>query len=559
MLVSLTLHQFALIAQHELNVAEGFNVITGETGAGKSLLLDALSLCAGERADSAMVRHGAAHADIYAQFDVDNNSVVAEWFAKNDRALEESEVLIRRQLSNNGRSKAWLNGSPVSLAELKSLGSLLVNIHSQHAQQALLKPQFVVQWLDEMAQITALATQTASSYQVYQQLKRRADEIASREEQRKDRIQLLQSQIADIAPLLAVDYTEVEAEHEELSNIEALMQEASHGFHLLDNDTDEPDVMTMLGQAIKLCDNQMSVSQTFEQASEQLHLAQQQIIEVTGLLSDYAEQQLPDPERLQSLDSLISLGHRLSRKHNLPANDLINEAKAWQAQLEQLENEPSSDAMAAQIEQAWQDYLTVAMQLNKERAKAAPIVSKQLIKQLQPLALPNARCEFVFTKKTDPSQYNAQGCYDIDLLFSANVGMPMQPLHKIASGGELSRMALVMQVLQATSADNNAAKPMLVFDEVDVGISGGTAQVVGELLRTLGQTQQLLAITHQAQVAAQAHQHILVQKHHDQQTESELLILTDSAQIDELARMSGGLTITDITRDHARSLLTDVK
>ncbi|GAF55779.1 DNA repair protein RecN [Psychrobacter sp. JCM 18901] len=559
MLVSLTLHQFALIAQHELSVAEGFNVITGETGAGKSLLLDALSLCVGERADSAMVRHGAAHADIYAQFDVENNSVVADWFAKNDRPLEEPEVLIRRQLSNTGRSKAWLNGSPVSLAELKSLGTLLVNIHSQHAQQALLKPQFVVQWLDEMAQITPLAIQTASSYQAYQQLKRRADDIASREAQRQDRIQLLQSQLADIAPLLAVDYAEVESEHEELSNIEALMQEASHGLHLLDNDTDEPDVMTLLGQAIKLCDNQVSVSQTFEQASEQLHLAQQQITEVTALLSDYAEQQLPDPERLQTLDNLISLGHRLSRKHSLPASDLIDEAKGWEAQLEQLENEPSSDAMAAQIDQAWQDYLALATQLNKERTKAAPIISKQLIKQLQPLALPNARCEFVFTKKAEPSQYNAQGCFDIDLLFSANVGMPMQPLHKIASGGELSRMALVMQVLQATNADNNAAKPMLVFDEVDVGISGGTAQVVGELLRSLGQTQQLLAITHQAQVAAQAHQHILVQKHHQEQTESELLILTNSAQVDELARMSGGVIITDVTRDHARSLLSDVK
>ncbi|MGP9544054.1 DNA repair protein RecN [Psychrobacter sp. AOP7-B1-25] len=559
MLVSLTLHQFALISQHELSVAEGFNVITGETGAGKSLLLDALSLCVGERADSAMVRHGAAHADIYAQFDVENNSVVAEWFANNERPLEEPEVLIRRQLSNTGRSKAWLNGSPVSLAELKSLGTLLVNIHSQHAQQALLKPQFVVQWLDEMAQITPLVIQTASSYQAYQQLKRRADDIASREAQRQDRIQLLQSQLADIAPLLAVDYAEVESEHEELSNIEALMQEASHGLHLLDNDTDEPDVMTLLGQAIKLCDNQVSVSQTFEQASEQLHLAQQQITEVTALLSDYAEQQLPDPERLQTLDNLISLGHRLSRKHSLPASDLIDEAKGWEAQLEQLENEPSSDVMAAQIEQAWQDYLALATQLNKERTKAAPIISKQLIKQLQPLALPNARCEFVFTKKAEPSQYNTQGCYDIDLLFSANVGMPMQPLHKIASGGELSRMALVMQVLQATNADNNAAKPMLVFDEVDVGISGGTAQVVGELLRSLGQTQQLLAITHQAQVAAQAHQHILVQKHHQEQTESELLILTDSAQVDELARMSGGVTITDVTRDHARSLLSDVK
>ena len=559
MLVSLTLHQFALIAQHELSVAEGFNVITGETGAGKSLLLDALSLCVGERADSAMVRHGAAQADIYAQFDVENNTVIADWFAKNDRALEEPEVLIRRQLSNTGRSKAWLNGTPVSLAELKSLGALLVNIHSQHAQQALLKPQFVVQWLDEMAQITPLAIQTASSYRTYQQLKRRADDIASCEAQRQDRIQLLQSQLADIAPLLAVDYAEVEAEHEELSNIESLMQEASHGLHLLDNDTDEPDVMTLLGQAIKLCDNQMNVSQTFEQASEQLHLAQQQITEVTGLLSDYAEQQLPDPERLQTLDSLISLGHRLSRKHSLPTSDLIDEAKGWEAQLEQLENEPSSDAMAAQIEQAWQDYLVFATQLNKERSKAAPIVSKQLMQQLHPLALPNARCEFVFTKKVDASQYSAQGCYDIDLLFSANVGMPMQPLHKIASGGELSRMALVMQVLQATNADNNAAKPMLVFDEVDVGISGGTAQVVGELLRALGQTQQLLAITHQAQVAAQAHQHILVQKHHDEQTESELLILTDSAQVDELARMSGGVIITDVTRDHARSLLTDVK
>ena len=559
MLVSLTLHQFALIAQHELSVAEGFNVITGETGAGKSLLLDALSLCVGERADSAMVRHGAAHADIYAQFDVENNSVVADWFAKNDRPLEEPEVLIRRQLSNTGRSKAWLNGSPVSLAELKSLGALLVNIHSQHAQQALLKPQFVVQWLDEMAQITPLAIQTASSYQAYQQLKRRADDIASREAQRQDRIQLLQSQLADIAPLLAVDYAEVESEHEELSNIEALMQEASHGLHLLDNDTDEPDVMTLLGQAIKLCDIQVGVSQTFEQASEQLHLAQQQITEVTALLSDYAEQQLPDPERLQTLDNLISLGHRLSRKHSLPASDLIDEAKGWEAQLEQLENVPSSDEMTAKIDQAWQDYLALATQLNKERTKAAPIISKQLIKQLQPLALPNARCEFVFTKKAEPSQYNAQGCFDIDLLFSANVGMPMQPLHKIASGGELSRMALVMQVLQATNADNNAAKPMLVFDEVDVGISGGTAQVVGELLRSLGQTQQLLAITHQAQVAAQAHQHILVQKHHQEQTESELLILTDSAQVDELARMSGGVIITDVTRDHARSLLSDVK
>ena len=558
MLLSLTLHQFALIAKHELSMAEGFNVITGETGAGKSLLLDALSLCIGERADSAMVRHGADHADIYAQFDVTDNAIVAQWFAHHERELDEQELLIRRQLSSSGRSKAWLNGTPVSLAELKSLGALLVNIHSQHAQQALLKPQFVVQWLDAMAQITPLASQTATSYQQYQQLKRRADDIASREAQRQDRMQLLQSQLSDIAPLLAVDYHEIEVEHEELSNIEALMQEASHGLYLLDNDTDAPDVMTLLGQAIKICDNQTGVSQTFGQVSEQLHLAQQQITEASALLSDYAEQQLPDPERLQELDSLISLGHRLSRKHSLPANDLINEAKGWQQQLEKLENEPSSDVLAAQIDEAWQAYLLLADQLNDKRTQAAPVVCAQLVAQLQPLALPNARCEFIFTPK-EAAHYNTQGRYDIELLFSANVGMPMQPLHKIASGGELSRMALVMQVLQVTNSDNNAAKPMLVFDEVDVGISGGTAQVVGELLRTLGQTQQLLAITHQAQVAAQAHQHILVQKHHQELTQSELIILTQEDQVNELARMSGGVIITDVTRDHARSLLSDVK
>lgn len=558
MLTSLTLNQFALIAHNELSFAEGFNVITGETGAGKSLLLDALSLCVGERADTSMVRHGADHADIYAQFDVLDNQAVQQWFNTHERELEE-ELLIRRQLSSNGRSKAWLNGTPVSLNELKSLGSLLVNIHSQHAQQALLKPQFVIDWLDDMAGLTQLAQQTSDAYSTYQKLTRRAEDIANQESQRQDRIQLLQSQLADVAPLLAVNYAQIEAEHEELSNIEALMQEASQALALLDNDGDEPDVMAMLGRAIKLCDHQASVSQTFAQASEQLYIAQEQISEAVNSLSAYAEQQLPDPERLIELDTLISLGHRLSRKHGLPIENLIAESAEWQQQLEALQNEPSSEVIAEQVAAAWQAYLLVAQSLSEGRRKAAPAIASELVHQLQPLALPNARCEFVFTSKAAERSYNSNGIDDIELLFSANVGMPMQPLYKIASGGELSRMALVMQVLHATRQDHELAKPMLVFDEVDVGISGATAQVVGELLRTLGQSQQLLAITHQAQVAAQSHQHILVQKHHEEQTQSELQIISGDAQIDELARMSGGVIITEITRDHARSLVAAVK
>lgn len=598
MLASITLQNFALIDHHELSLSGGFNVITGETGAGKSLLLDALSLCIGGRADTGMVRHGTDSADIYAQFDFSESDskpssvVIQKWFLNHEREFD-GEILIRRQLSSNGRSKAWLNGVPVSLAELKELGAMLVNIHSQHAQQALLKPLFVVDWLDSIAGLKPLAKSTAQAYKKYQKLKRQADDISAKEAHRQDRIELLTSQLEDIAPLVDVDYAQVEAEHDELSNLEALMIEASQALQLLENESDDPDAMALLGRAIRLCDNQIEVSQTFAQASESLHLAQQHISEAAALLTDYAEQQLPDPERLQQLNSLISLGHRLSRKHGLPAADLLLEAKAWANELDELNNQPTSEVLEAKIKEAWNEYLTIATQLSDSRKQVAPNIGQKLVTQLQPLALPNARCEFIFTAREEDN-YNAQGLQDIELMFSANVGMPMQPLYKIASGGELSRMALVMQVLLATHINvnsdansgsdsaqtqaqhhdtvedsdlpesnelSNAAQPMLVFDEVDVGISGGTAQVVGELLRQLGSHRQLLAITHQAQVAAQAHQHILVQKHHDTnegQTTSELKIISGNTQVDELARMSGGVNITEVTREHARSLLADV-
>ncbi|MBS9779057.1 MAG: DNA repair protein RecN [Moraxellaceae bacterium] len=559
MLLYLSLHQFALIPQHEVRLVDGFNVITGETGAGKSLLLDALSLCIGERADTSMVRHGAESADIYAEFYIKKNNAVKNWFAEHERSLDDDEILIRRQLSNNGRSKAWLNGTPVSIAELKSLGKLLVNIHGQHAQQELLKPVYVVDWLDSMAGISELAKRTRQAFQQHHKLKRQADEIIHADAQRTEKIEFLQSQLADIEPLLAVDFEEIESEHEELSNLESLMQEAGLALYLLDNDGDEPDVSELLSHAIKICDNQSSISATFEQICEQLYIAQQQINEASSLLTDYAEQQLPNPERLQELDNLMSLAHRLSRKYFTPANELKNLAEDWQQQLDELLEQPSSEDIKQQVAEAWQHYLTLAEELSQARQSSASDIEQLLIEQVQPLALPNARCEFSFVRSENASDYTAQGLDDIDLLFSANVGMPMQPLYKIASGGELSRMALVMQVLLATHSDFDDAHPMLVFDEVDVGISGGTAQVVGELLRGLGKRQQLLAITHQAQVASQAHEHILVQKRHNKQSESVITVITGEDKVDELARMSGGVHITEVTKEHARSLLAEVE
>ncbi|WP_114800605.1 DNA repair protein RecN [Moraxella canis] len=556
MLTSLTLENLALIEQKEISFDARFNVITGETGAGKSLILDALSLCAGERADSGMVRHGCEEASVFGEFDVANNEHVAAWFEEHDRSLDDDILLIRRKISAQGRSKSWINGVPASISELKSLGAILVNIHSQHAGLELLKPQFVVDWLDRIGELGDLKSATKTAFHHYQTLKKQADDARSQSAQRADRMALLSAKLADIEPLLLVNFEEIEAEYDELSNLETLMREALEAAVQLDNDDDAPSVLSLLGRAMRICDNNAQASKTFGECSQLLALAQEQIIDAAAKLTDYAERELPDEARLDELNGLLSLAHRLSSKYHTPITELIADAADWQDELNMLSSLPDNDTMDAKVLEAYQAYLAAADKLDQARIQIAPDVCERLEARLLPLALPNARCEFAFNEKS-AEHYTAQGKYDIALLFSANVGMPLQPLHKVASGGELSRMALVMQVMAA--GDGAGAHPTLVFDEVDVGISGGTAQVVGELLRTLGKHQQLLAITHQAQVAAAAHRHILVHKEHGEHTKSQMQVITDEAQIDELARMSGGVNITEATRAHVKSLLADIR
>ncbi|WP_323841021.1 MULTISPECIES: DNA repair protein RecN [unclassified Moraxella] len=554
MLVSLSLNNLALIDAKEVSFDGRFNVITGETGAGKSLILDALSLCTGERADSGIVRHGHDEASVFGEFDVSNNDEVAAWFAKHERELEEDTLLIRRKISTQGRSKSWINGVPASISELKSLGQILVNIHSQHAGLELLKPQFIIDWLDKVGKLTSLKVATKNAYHAWQTIKKQADNTKSQSAQRADRMALLSAKLNDIEPLLSVNLHEIEHEYDELSNLEALMTEAMTAVNILDNH-DEPSVVSLLGRAMRLCDHSADKSKLFGECGQLLALAQEHIMDAAAKLSDYAEQSLPDEERLHELDNLLSLAHRLSSKYHTPADELIHDANDWQAELDKLGAMPDNDTLDVQVKEAYKAYLMAANALDEARIAIAPDVCRQLQAQLSPLALPNAHCEFAFYPK-DENSYNTHGKYDIALLFSANVGMPPQPLHKVASGGELSRIALVMQVM--VTGDGKDNRPTLVFDEVDVGISGGTAQVVGELLRSLGEYQQLLAITHQAQVAAAAHRHILVYKNHGEQTTSDISIITGEYQIDELARMSGGVNITDATRAHVKSLLADI-
>ena len=562
MLTQLTLQNLALVTHAEIEMNAGFNIITGETGAGKSLLLDALTLCVGGRSDAGLIRHGQTTADAFAEFNIGQLPEVMAWLSEQNYPFEGDTLLIRRQLANqNGtlRSKAWLNGMPISMNELKILGGLLVNIHSQHAQQSLLRPQFVMEWLDSATGLNSQASDVKQAFLQYERLKSQAAQHAKDEQLRQQQIQLLSNQLADIEPIATVLYSELEAEYDELSNLENLMQQAALSVQLLDNDSDEPDVISLLNRAIKLCEAQTELSQTYADCVEQLYSAHTQIAEVASTLSNYAEGQSLDPKRLALLDEQLSTFHRLARKYHTTPESLVEDSQAWQQQLDDLQSVMSPEAMAEQIEQAYQAYLQKAQALDDSRRANATTLTEALVARLKALALPNVQAAFEFTPLDKPQSI---GLSQIDLLFSANVGMPMQPIHKIASGGELSRLALIMQVIDAQGVCRNTTTDMatttrqlLVFDEVDVGISGGTAQVVGELLRELGEEQQIIAITHQSQVAAQAHQHILVYKTQQEKAQSHLKILSGDEQVQELARMSGGVNITEDTLKHARSLL----
>lgn len=562
MLTQLTLQNLALVTNAEIEMNAGFNIITGETGAGKSLLLDALTLCVGGRSDAGLIRHGQTTADAFAEFNIGQLPEVMAWLSEQNYPFEDDTLLIRRQLANqNGtlRSKAWLNGMPISMNELKTLGGLLVNIHSQHAQQSLLRPQFVMEWLDSATGLNSQASDVKQAFLQYERLKSQAAQHAKDEQLRQQQIQLLSNQLADIEPIATVLYSELEAEYDELSNLENLMQQATLSVQLLDNDSDEPDVISLLNRAIKLCEAQTDLSQTYADCVEQLYLAHTQIAEVASTLSNYAEGQSLDPKRLALLDEQLSTFHRLARKYHTTPESLVEDSQAWQQQLDDLQSVMSPEAMAEQIEQAYQAYLQKAQALDDSRRANATTLAEALVARLKALALPNVQAAFEFTPLDKPQSI---GLSQIELLFSANVGMPMQPIHKIASGGELSRLALIMQVIDAQGVCRNTTTDMatttrqlLVFDEVDVGISGGTAQVVGELLRELGEEQQIIAITHQSQVAAQAHQHILVYKTQQEKAQSHLKILSGDEQVQELARMSGGVNITEDTLKHARSLL----
>lgn len=545
MLTHLNLINFALADNLAIDIEQGFNVLTGETGAGKSLLLDALSACLGERTDTNYVRYGAEKADITAVFSYQAQSPEANWLNTHELDDESGEIHLRRVIFATGRSKAWINGRPSSLAELKELGRLLVQLYSQHSQQQLLEPPYPKHWLDRYSNFYQPAQDVRDAYSTWQKNIRTHQAAIDAQANRLQRIDTLKLQLEELEDVIRIDYKEIEQEFDRLSHHEHIMQDCGYSLNVLDES--EQNITQEISSIIRRLESHAGRSELLSEIYNSLINAQSEIDDATANLRQFIDRQSFDPERMDELNTQLEVFHRLARKYRIQPDELKQQYETWQNELEQLHQLEDPETLAEQVEQSHQVFVQKAQHLDQIRRNAAEPLAKQLTEQVKQLALPEAHFEFKFEPL---EQASAEGLSFIQLLFTANKGIPPQPLARVASGGELSRIALVMQVMNAEKTEAE----VLVFDEIDVGISGGTAEIVGRLLAGLGQHVQILCITHQAQVAAQSDQHLLVKKLQTDPASSTIVALEEEQLILELARMTGGIEIGETTLQHAKQL-----
>ncbi|KKW80628.1 DNA strand exchange inhibitor protein [Acinetobacter sp. Ag2] len=545
MLTHLNLINFALADNLAIDIEKGFNVLTGETGAGKSLLLDALSACLGERTDTNYVRYGSEKADITAVFSYQPESPEAVWLTTHELDDESGEIHLRRVIFATGRSKAWINGRPSSLAELKELGRLLVQLYSQHSQQQLLEPPYPKHWLDRYSNFYQAAQDVRDAYSTWQKNIRIHQAAIDAQANRLQRIDTLKLQLEELEDVIRVDYKEIEQEFDRLSHHEHIMQDCGYSLNVLDES--EQNITQEISSIIRRLESHAGRSEQLSEIYNSLINAQSEIDDATANLRQFIDRQSFDPERMDELNKQLEVFHRLARKYRIQPDELKQQYETWQNELEQLHQLEDPETLAEQVEHAHQAFIEKAQYLDQIRRQAAEPLAKQLTEQVKQLALPEAHFEFKF-EPLEP--VTAEGLSFIQLLFTANKGIPPQPLARVASGGELSRIALVMQVMNAEKTEAE----VLVFDEIDVGISGGTAEIVGRLLAGLGQHVQILCITHQAQVAAQSDQHLLVKKLQTDPASSTIVELEEEERILELARMTGGIEIGETTLQHAKQL-----
>ncbi|MCG6659518.1 DNA repair protein RecN [Halomonas campisalis] len=549
MLTQLAIRDYAIVDTLDLELAGGMTAITGETGAGKSILLGALGLCLGERADAGSVRHGAERADLSARFDIAALPAARAWLT--ERELPDDDCLLRRTVAASGRSRAWINGQPATIADLKALGEHLVEIHGQHAHQALLREETHLRLLDDFAGQRQAVAEMAETFRRWQRARRRLKRLAESGDEAQARRQLLRYQVEELDGL-ALGEGELEGleqEQEQLAHAEETLREAQFAADCCDHD--EGGALSLLHQATSRLSalpghQQGSLAETLAMLGE----ARIQVEEAARELHRFVDTTELDPERLAWVEARLGEVHRIARKHHVMPEELPDLHRRLAQELEGLEGgEHDLETLSAEVEALRDAWREQARAVGEARRRAAKRFGKAVQEQLAFLAMGKARFEVDVEGRESPQ---AEGLEAVRFLISANPGQPARPLAKVASGGELSRISLAIQVVAA----RHSTIPSLVFDEVDVGISGATAEIVGQLLRRLGDGGQVMTVTHLPQVAAQAHHHLHIEKRAKRDaTLTRMALLDEAGRVSELARMLGGVTLSDRTLAHAREML----
>ena len=557
MLTQLTINNFAIVRQLNIELLQGMSVITGETGAGKSIAIDALGVCLGQRTEASMLREGQERADICATFHLNQNNPAFQFLQENELQDPDNpeDCILRRIINHDGRSKAFINGIPVSAAQLKEIGQHLIQINGQHASQRLLKNDYQLQLVDNFCQHTALLQQMSLDYQTWRNLQHKVKTFQQKCAENEARKQLLQYQVSELDEfnLKENEYEELEADHLRLSNSEELTQLSQSVLQLLsENETVSAD--SLLYRAVQHLSELCELDNRYTDVQNLLNEALIQVQEAANEIQSLSSNIEQDPTLLADIEQRLGQTVQLARKHNVKPQDLVALHRRLKAELNELEDFSGSEEMLIQQEQAAHEkMLATATALHQSRQLGAQKLAQQVTKSIKQLAMEHA--EFFIELHSDYDKISANGADNAIFTLQSNLGQSAQPLAKIASGGELSRIALAIQV----QASNQTAIPTLIFDEIDVGISGATANVVGKLLRKLSEKCQVICVTHLPQVACHGTHHFSVEKSTvDQKTETKMTALSPQQRVKALAKLLGGSKITDAVLANAQEMLEGV-
>ena len=558
MLTQLTINNFAIVRQLEIELAKGMSVITGETGAGKSIAIDALGLCLGQRIETSMVREGQERAEICATFFIEPTNPAYQWLQEQELQDPDnpSDCILRRVINADGRSKAFINSTPVSASQLKEIGQYLIHINGQHASQLLLKNDYQLQLVDTFAHHNDLLTQMREDYRAWKNLQTQVKNFQQKVAENEAKKQLLQYQVEELDEfaLRPNEYLELEEDQRRLSNSEQLTQLSQSALQLL-SENETVSIDSMLYRATQYIDELSELDPRYVSVQTMLNDALIQVQEATSEVQHLASHIEQDPMLLQEIEQRLGQALQLARKHNVKPEELVEWHQKLKAELTALlDFSESEERLILEEKAAFEKMQHTAKQLHESRCQAAGKLAQQVTHSIKGLGMENA--EFFIEVNSDLTKVAANGADNIVFTLRSNLGQQAQPLAKVASGGELSRISLAIQVLTS----DQSAIPTLIFDEVDVGISGKTASVVGKLLRQLGDKCQVLCVTHLPQVACHGHHQFNVEKFTvDDKTETKMTALSQEERVPALARLLGGSEITDLALANAREMLDLVK